>query len=185
MRAAQPRRASPGRLVLDQPHGRRPRSSDALPPLLRGGDATPATRSCGRATRCTATRSPHASGYKTRDFDDVMRELARVLRRVHARRRLWPGGVHIELTGENVTECLGGSRRRCSATTSSSATRRCATRASTPASRSTSRSRSPSCCVADGVSFLDCWAALSGPLPCVLVVLAFEFLAPVPGPASR
>ena len=50
----------------------------------------------------------HASGYKTRDFDDVMRELHGFFAACDAA-DVWPGGVHIELTGENVTECLGGS----------------------------------------------------------------------------
>ena len=50
----------------------------------------------------------HASGYKTRDFDDVMRELHGFFAACDAA-DVWPGGVHVELTGENVTECLGGS----------------------------------------------------------------------------
>src|SRR6185295_6505613 len=50
----------------------------------------------------------HASGYKTRDFDDVMRELHGFFAACDDA-GVWPGGVHIELTGENVTECLGGS----------------------------------------------------------------------------
>jgi 3-deoxy-7-phosphoheptulonate synthase len=50
----------------------------------------------------------HASGYKTRDFDDVMRELHGFFAACDSA-DVWPGGVHIELTGENVTECLGGS----------------------------------------------------------------------------
>ena len=50
----------------------------------------------------------HESGYKTRDFDDVMRELHGFFAACDAN-DVWPGGVHVELTGENVTECLGGS----------------------------------------------------------------------------
>jgi 3-deoxy-7-phosphoheptulonate synthase len=49
----------------------------------------------------------HASGYKTRHFDDVMAEL-RGFFTVCRDAGVWPGGVHVELTGENVTECLGG-----------------------------------------------------------------------------
>ena len=49
----------------------------------------------------------HASGYKTRHFDDVMTEL-RGFFTVCRDAGVWPGGVHVELTGENVTECLGG-----------------------------------------------------------------------------
>ena len=47
------------------------------------------------------------SGYKTRRFDDVMDEV-RGFFEVHAALGTHPGGLHIELTGEDVTECLGG-----------------------------------------------------------------------------
>ena len=74
-----------------------------------GRSATPATRSCGHATRCTATPSmPGPSGHKTRRFDDVMAELAGFFA-VHTAEGTHPGGIHVELTGEDVTECLGGS----------------------------------------------------------------------------
>lgn len=49
----------------------------------------------------------HANGYKTRHFDDVMAEL-RGFFKVCEAADVWPGGVHVELTGEDVTECLGG-----------------------------------------------------------------------------
>jgi len=48
-----------------------------------------------------------ASGHKTRRFDDVLAEISSFFA-VHRDAGTWPGGVHIELTGENVTECLGG-----------------------------------------------------------------------------
>src|SRR5262245_37498087 len=47
------------------------------------------------------------SGRKTRHFDDVVREIAGFVR-AHRAEGTWPGGIHVELTGENVTECLGG-----------------------------------------------------------------------------
>jgi len=47
------------------------------------------------------------NGYKTRNFDDVMDEV-RGFFEVHAALGTHPGGVHVELTGDNVTECLGG-----------------------------------------------------------------------------
>jgi 3-deoxy-7-phosphoheptulonate synthase len=47
------------------------------------------------------------SGYKTRHFDDVMDEV-RGFFEVHAELGTHPGGVHVELTGDDVTECLGG-----------------------------------------------------------------------------
>ena len=47
------------------------------------------------------------SGYKTRRFDDVIDEV-RGFFEVHKALGTVPGGVHVELTGDDVTECLGG-----------------------------------------------------------------------------
>ena len=47
------------------------------------------------------------SGYKTRRFDDVMEEV-RGFFEVHRALGTHPGGIHIELTGDDVTECVGG-----------------------------------------------------------------------------
>lgn len=47
-------------------------------------------------------------GLKTRRFDDVFEELTGYFE-VHRQSQTWPGGIHLELTGRNVTECLGGS----------------------------------------------------------------------------
>jgi 3-deoxy-7-phosphoheptulonate synthase len=49
-------------------------------------------------------------GIKTRHFDDVLDEVLGFFE-VHRSLGTHPGGVHIELTGENVTECLGGGER--------------------------------------------------------------------------
>ena len=46
-------------------------------------------------------------GRKTRHFEDVLAEIAGFFA-AHRAEGTWPGGVHIELTGEAVTECLGG-----------------------------------------------------------------------------
>jgi 3-deoxy-7-phosphoheptulonate synthase len=48
-----------------------------------------------------------ANGYKTRHFDDVLDEV-RGFFEVHAALGTHPGGIHVELTGDDVTECLGG-----------------------------------------------------------------------------
>ncbi|MHB8287913.1 MAG: class II 3-deoxy-7-phosphoheptulonate synthase [Acidimicrobiales bacterium] len=48
-----------------------------------------------------------AGGRKTRRFEDVLAEVSGYFS-VHRRLRSWPGGLHIELTGDDVTECLGG-----------------------------------------------------------------------------
>ena len=50
------------------------------------------------------------SGYKTRPFDNIMTEVSRFMQVLHSE-GCWPGGVHFEMTGQNVTECLGGSAR--------------------------------------------------------------------------
>ncbi|MFX4272745.1 class II 3-deoxy-7-phosphoheptulonate synthase [Propionibacteriaceae bacterium Y1685] len=47
------------------------------------------------------------NGYKTRAFDDVMDEVNGFFD-VHESLGTWPGGVHVELTGDDVTECVGG-----------------------------------------------------------------------------
>ena len=48
-----------------------------------------------------------SSGYKTRRFDDVIEEVQGFFD-VHRAVGTWPGGVHVELTGDDVTECVGG-----------------------------------------------------------------------------
>lgn len=48
-----------------------------------------------------------ASGHKTRLLDDVIDEV-RGFFEVHKAQGTHPGGIHIELTGDDVTECLGG-----------------------------------------------------------------------------
>ena len=50
------------------------------------------------------------NGLKTRAFDDIATELAESFR-IHAAAGSRLGGVHLELTGENVTECTGGARK--------------------------------------------------------------------------
>ncbi len=47
------------------------------------------------------------SGYKTRQFDDILRELRQFFAVLQAEGS-FPGGIHLEMTGENVTECTGG-----------------------------------------------------------------------------
>lgn len=48
-----------------------------------------------------------SSGYKTRQFDDILRELRQFFS-VHQAEGSFAGGIHLEMTGENVTECTGG-----------------------------------------------------------------------------
>jgi 3-deoxy-7-phosphoheptulonate synthase len=48
-----------------------------------------------------------SSGYKTRDFDKILREI-RDFFAVHRAEGSHPGGIHLEMTGQHVTECTGG-----------------------------------------------------------------------------
>ena len=48
-----------------------------------------------------------AAGYKTRPFDSIVSEVERFFD-IHRAEGTYPGGVHIEMTGQNVTECTGG-----------------------------------------------------------------------------
>lgn len=50
-----------------------------------------------------------ASGYKTRPFDQILEEVRRVFD-VHQAEGTYAGGVHFEMTGQDVTECLGGAQ---------------------------------------------------------------------------
>jgi 3-deoxy-7-phosphoheptulonate synthase len=79
---------------------------DLLPPLLR------AVRDEGHPV-LWASDPMHANtirtadGVKTRRFDTIMRELEGFFAACW-QENVWPGGVHLEFTGEDVTECLGG-----------------------------------------------------------------------------
>lgn len=97
----------PGRLTLITRMGARA-VEDKLAPLVRGvrDRGLPVVWSCDPMHGNTFTTD---SGYKTRHFVDVLDEL-RVFFGVHKAEGTVPGGVHIELTGEDVTECLGGAQ---------------------------------------------------------------------------
>jgi 3-deoxy-7-phosphoheptulonate synthase len=95
----------PGRLTLISRMGAE-KIEHALPPLLRAvRDAGhPVVWACDPMHGNTFTAP---SGQKTRHFDDVLTEISRFFA-AHRAEGTWPGGVHVELTGEDVTECLGG-----------------------------------------------------------------------------
>jgi 3-deoxy-7-phosphoheptulonate synthase len=97
----------PGRLTLITRMGAR-FVRDVLPPLIT---AVEAARGSGAVVwTCDpmhGNTQETPSGYKTRHFDDVMDEV-RGFFEVHAELGTFPGGVHVELTGDDVTECLGG-----------------------------------------------------------------------------
>jgi 3-deoxy-7-phosphoheptulonate synthase len=79
-----------------------------LPPLIEAVKATniPVTWSCDPMHGNTETTS---DGIKTRHFDNILLELQQALT-IHRQMSSYLGGVHFELTGDNVTECLGGAR---------------------------------------------------------------------------
>jgi 3-deoxy-7-phosphoheptulonate synthase len=95
----------PGRLTLISRMGA-DKVESSLRPLLRAvTDAGhPVVWACDPMHANTFTSS---SGHKTRHFDDIMREILGFVN-AHRAEGTWPGGIHVELTGDNVTECLGG-----------------------------------------------------------------------------
>ena len=50
-----------------------------------------------------------STGYKTRPFDDILSEVKDFFA-VHKAEGTHAGGIHVEMTGKNVTECTGGAR---------------------------------------------------------------------------
>ena len=48
-----------------------------------------------------------ANGYKTRPFERILKEVEQVFA-IHIAEGTYAGGIHIEMTGQNVTECTGG-----------------------------------------------------------------------------
>lgn len=82
---------------------------DALPPLLeavKGLDANPLWVTDPMHGNGLTT----PTGYKTRRFDDVVDEVKGFFD-AHRAAGTHPGGIHVELTGDDVTECLGGSEQ--------------------------------------------------------------------------
>ena len=100
-----PQRA-PGRLTLITRMGAE-RVFELLPPILRAVREAehPVVWVCDPMHANVFTSS---SGRKTRHFDDVLGEIEGFFA-AHRQAGTWPGGVHLEFTGDDVTECLGGS----------------------------------------------------------------------------
>ncbi len=100
-----PRRI-PGRMTLIARMGAS-RVRDGLPPLLAAvrESGHPVVWACDPMHGNTYTSE---GGRKTRHFDDVLSEISGFFA-AHRSEGTWPGGVHVELTGDAVTECLGGS----------------------------------------------------------------------------
>ena len=97
----------PGRMTLIHRCGAR-NIAEKLPPLID------AVRRAGRRVLWIAdpmhgNTESTSNGYKTRPFAAIRSELEQAFD-IHAAHGTHLGGVHLELTGENVTECTGGAR---------------------------------------------------------------------------
>ena len=98
----------PGRITLISRMGAE-RVRDRLPSLLR------AVKRSGRKVTwvCDAMHGntvSTASNLKTRSFDAILDEV-RAFFDLHEAEGTWAGGVHVEMTGQDVTECTGGAHR--------------------------------------------------------------------------
>ena len=97
----------PGRLTVISRMGAR-RVRDVLPGIVAAvEDARGPASVVWHCDPMHGNTRESSNGYKTRHFDDVMDEV-RGFFEVHAALGTHPGGVHVELTGDGVTECLGG-----------------------------------------------------------------------------
>jgi 3-deoxy-7-phosphoheptulonate synthase len=96
----------PGRLTLIARFGAE-KVGDHLPALIRAvtREGRKVVWSCDPMHGNTIS----AGGYKTRPFDRVMQEI-RSFFDVHRAEGTYAGGIHLEMTGANVTECTGGAR---------------------------------------------------------------------------
>lgn len=100
-------KADEGRIILYTRLGAK-HVDELLPPLIKAVQKIkhPVTWSCDPMHGNTETTS---DGIKTRHFDNILFELKQSLA-IHQQMGSYLGGVHFELTGDNVTECIGGAR---------------------------------------------------------------------------
>jgi len=96
----------PGRLTLISRMGA-DNVEDKLRPLLRAvrDSGHPVVWACDPMHGNTFTST---TGRKTRSLEHIVTEIAGFVR-AHRAEQTWPGGIHVELTGDDVTECVGGS----------------------------------------------------------------------------
>jgi 3-deoxy-7-phosphoheptulonate synthase len=97
----------PGRLTLISRFGA-DKVGDHLPNLIRAvkREGKVVVWSCDPMHGNTITST---TGYKTRPFDRILSEVKSFFA-IHAAEGTHPGGVHLEMTGKDVTECIGGAR---------------------------------------------------------------------------
>ncbi len=99
--------AEPGRITLIHRMGHA-KVAEHLPPLVE------AVQRAGRVVLWCCdpmhgNTETTASGHKTRRFDNILSELEQSFD-IHANLGSYQGGVHFELSGDNITECIGGAR---------------------------------------------------------------------------
>nr|PZM99830.1 MAG: 3-deoxy-7-phosphoheptulonate synthase class II [Thermocrispum agreste] len=97
----------PGRLTLISRMGNN-KVRDVLPPIVEKVEAS-GHKVVWQCDPMHGNTHESSNGYKTRHFDRIVDEVQGFFE-VHRALGSYPGGIHVELTGENVTECLGGAQ---------------------------------------------------------------------------
>ena len=97
----------PGRLTLVSRMGNH-QVRDVLPPIIEKVQAS-GHRVIWQCDPMHGNTHESSTGYKTRHFDRIVDEVQGFFE-VHRALGTHPGGIHVEITGENVTECLGGAQ---------------------------------------------------------------------------
>ncbi|MET0700314.1 MAG: class II 3-deoxy-7-phosphoheptulonate synthase [Mycobacterium sp.] len=97
----------PGRLTLVTRLGNN-KVRDLLPPIIEKVQAT-GHQVIWQCDPMHGNTHESSTGYKTRHFDRIVDEVQGFFE-VHRSLGTHPGGIHVEITGENVTECLGGAQ---------------------------------------------------------------------------
>ena len=97
----------PGRLTLVSRLGNN-KVRDLLPPIIEKVQAT-GHQVIWQCDPMHGNTHESSTGYKTRHFDRIVDEVQGFFE-VHRALGSHPGGMHVEITGENVTECLGGAQ---------------------------------------------------------------------------
>jgi 3-deoxy-7-phosphoheptulonate synthase len=97
----------PGRLTLVSRMGNH-KVRDALPPIVAKVTAA-GHKVVWQCDPMHGNTEESSNGYKTRHFDRIVDEVLGYFE-VHRELETHPGGLHVELTGEDVTECLGGAQ---------------------------------------------------------------------------
>ncbi|EIF00043.1 class II 3-deoxy-7-phosphoheptulonate synthase [Saccharomonospora glauca] len=100
-------RNEPGRLTLISRMGNG-KVREVLPAIVERVEAT-GHKVIWQCDPMHGNTHESSNGYKTRHFDRIVDEVQGFFE-VHRRLGTYPGGIHVELTGEDVTECLGGAQ---------------------------------------------------------------------------